>query len=343
MRIPKRDIPQADKLEDVLKVVDLVFLGTATTFQDIAKAIGKSDRQGRYYRRAAEILGLLTESGGANQSSLTDLGLKYARAGIEKKKTISRQAIISTRIFQRVIPFLESRLPAGCPDNDFKKFLDSVTEPTGKTMMPRRASTLIGWLQSVGIVERNQNRIMLTSLPINLCKIHHINDAEPLLPSKFTLSEYQDVQTRISQGTDTMSYIVDKAKLERAVKSHDLLTNLVASKIRDYGEIPRCNNLVDVAARIDGIPYIFEIKSSSEMNARTQVRRGISQLYEYRYLQSIPDAKLVLVIEKPLPKECEWMSDYIIHDRNILFVWDGDKKNLYCHQILRKHLEFLVT
>ena len=58
MRIPSSEIPQADKLEDIIKVAEAVKNGNKT-YQDIAMYIGKVERQGRYYRLAAEILGII--------------------------------------------------------------------------------------------------------------------------------------------------------------------------------------------------------------------------------------------------------------------------------------------
>jgi len=71
MKIPSSDIPQADILDDVVNVVKAVGEGRHT-FQDIARYIGKVDRQGRYYRRAAEILGFIKNTD--NTSVLTDSG-----------------------------------------------------------------------------------------------------------------------------------------------------------------------------------------------------------------------------------------------------------------------------
>jgi hypothetical protein len=131
--------------------------------------------------------------------------------------------------------------------------------------------------------------------------------------------------------------------VERSNESHAMLTNLVAGKVRQAGEIPRCNNLVDLAARIGGTPFIFEVKSTTRANARSQVRHGVSQLYEYRYLQNAPDARLVLVLENPLTEQLAWMADYLSRDRGIMLAWDGDRRNLHCANNLRAELSFLVA
>ena len=342
MRIPKRDIPQADKLSDVLKVVEDVS-GGSVTFQRIANTIGKGERQGRYYRRAAEILGLIDRTG-SNLSEVTPLGQEYVNASDPRKRTIALEAVLGTRIFQRIIPFLESKLPNGCRPEDFKNFLESVTEEdTGETMMPRRASTLIGWLRSLGMMTDRQDKYVLSALPNELRAISFVDAAEPLLPSTFQLSEYRDVQRKASENLGIISRIVDETKIERANSSHAMLTNLVATRIRGAGGIPRYNELVDLAAKVEGTSFIFEMKSMTPSNARAQVRRGLSQLYEYRYLQNVPDAKLVLVVENPLTNELAWMTDYLIRDRRILLVWDGDKKHLHCSSDLRSTLGFLVA
>ena len=71
MKIKSNNIPQADVLEDIIKTVIAVSKG-AKTFQEIAKYIDKVERQGRYYRRAAEMLGFIKNTG--NTSYLTELG-----------------------------------------------------------------------------------------------------------------------------------------------------------------------------------------------------------------------------------------------------------------------------
>jgi len=65
-----------------------------------------------------------------------------------------------------------------------------------------------------------------------------------------------------------------------------------------------------------------------------------SQLYEYRYLQNKAGAKLVLVLEKPLPRKEQWMIDYLENDREINVIWDGDGQ-LHGTDFAQKALKFL--
>jgi hypothetical protein len=88
--------------------------------------------------------------------------------------------------------------------------------------------------------------------------------------------------------------------------------------------------------------YLFEMKSTSDANAHGQIRRAISQLYECRYLQEVPSAKLVIVIENPPPQEKRWIVDYVVKDRKLLIAWDGDRTNLDYPPELRPELRFLT-
>src|SRR4030066_55983 len=78
-RITSRDLPQADRLESVLLTVLAVGNGARTDIEiaNQIPSIEDDDRQGRYYRNAAEILGfILNES---NNSTLTQAGRELLR------------------------------------------------------------------------------------------------------------------------------------------------------------------------------------------------------------------------------------------------------------------------
>jgi Holliday junction resolvase len=107
-----------------------------------------------------------------------------------------------------------------------------------------------------------------------------------------------------------------------------MLTDLVAAKLRKAGSIPKNNKYVDLSAVWGDDLYSFEMKSTTDQNIHSQIRRAISQLYEYRYLQQVPAAKLVIVVENPPPQEKKWIVDYIVQDRKVLITWDGDRKTL---------------
>ena len=143
----------------------------------------------------------------------------------------------------------------------------------------------------------------------------------------------------MSKAQEEVAYFKDQAKVERAANAHIALVNLVSQRIRQNGGIPKSNKLIDLAVKLHQ-DYIFEMKSISDSNIRSQIRKGMSQLYEYRYLQNKPNAKLILVVEKPLEATHSWMLDYMECDRQISLVWDGNEE-LYGSERARNELSFL--
>ena len=126
MKIPSSKIPQADSLDDVLNVVNAVGQG-AQTFQDLAQYVNKVERQGRYYRKAAEILGLIKND--QNNSVLTDLGRDFFNANNRNRKEIIKNAVLGAHIFQRMLPFFELH-PNGISRDEIEIFIGEVTDPT---------------------------------------------------------------------------------------------------------------------------------------------------------------------------------------------------------------------
>ena len=145
---------------------------------------------------------------------------------------------------------------------------------------------------------------------------------------------------RTAKAQETIITYRDLATIERADNAHRKLVNLVAARVKATGSIPRYNQLIDLATRHQDDDYIFEMKSLTEANVKSQVRNGLSQLFEYRYLQNLPDAKLILVIENPLPSKTKWMVEYMENDREVLLVWDGNEQ-LYGTNETREKLAFL--
>ena len=339
MKIPKEDVPQADKLDIVLDVVEAVDNGR-TTFQQMASVIGKVDRQGRYYRRAAEILGFIRNT--ANHSQLTQLGREYLDGtGVEQKELLAR-AILSSRTMLRVVPFLEGH-PNGVTRTELENFLLAVTGTT-QSMVHRRTSTIVAWLGAIGVIEARgkkgpNQKIFLTSLPNNVELLEYDADDEPMFPRSYALKEYEEVSKKIRQRTGKIERFVDEAKMERANHIHQHLVNLMAERIKAANSVPKQNRLIDLSAEIQKEIFLFEMKSTTVDNVRDQVRKAVSQLYEYRYLQDVT-ANLVIVLDECPKGEEGWIIDYLREDRNIMLVWDGNDK-FDCPEPLKKRLPFI--
>lgn len=340
MLIPSDQIPQADNLIDVLRTVICISQG-GTSYQEIAQFIGKVERQGRYYRKAAEIIGLISTPS-ANYSILTPLGKELISTGATLNNPIFIQAVLNIRLFQRLIPFLESNNDRGLSRNNIIDFIYEVSALDGDSMAVRRVSSVVSWLESIGIIYKLNDHFHLQTAIINdnVELLNFTNVDEPLLPRTTELSEYEIVRERAQSAKETIISYRDMALLERADNAHRKLVNLLAQRIKQSGQIPRFNQLIDLATRHNDQDYIFEMKSITDINVRKQVRNGLSQLYEYQYLQNLPNSNLILVIERELPMSNRWMVDYLEQDRNINLIWDGDGE-LYATNTTRQKLDFL--
>jgi hypothetical protein len=321
MRIKGSEVPQADRLERVIAVTLAVANGARTDLE-ISGAIGER-RDGRYYRRAAENLGFITNH--QNDSHLTERG-----SLIVENPTIANPVLISSvlqqNVFQILIPFLEvHRL--GVSRLQVVDYLAPLFHnELAYTTVDRRTSSMLKWLLTLGLIEEKQNRIFLSHAVVQSLPIVNVVDTDqPILPATGDLREYEIVKNRLADAAEVITIYKDLAKMERANGAHVSLVNLVASRITAAGGIAKSNQFIDLASKMNA-DFLFEMKSTTDKNVRSQVRKGISQLYEYRYLENTPDAKLVLVVERPIVAPNNWMNEYLENDRDVLLVWDGEDR-----------------
>jgi len=316
-RTYSKNIPQADVLSEVVKTVVTVGNGAKSDIE-IGNALGKVDRQGRYYRNAAELLGFINNN--KNTAVLTTIGKQFLLDPSINNPLLLKQ-VLSIQIFQRFISFLELH-PEGIDRNNMIKWLQEVTENASKSILHRRINSISSWLQSLEIIKITADKLSLTNKITEKISILEVTEPdEPILPKTSDLNEYSTVHQRLSNANEVIAYYKDSAKTDRANLAHISLVNDIAKRIRDINCIPKANQLIDLASKIYNIDYIFEMKSINLDNERSQLRKGVSQLFEYRYLQDLPQAILVLVFEKPLSTKNIWMLDYL-SSISIIPVWN---------------------
>ena len=135
---------------------------------------------------------------------------------------------------------------------------------------------------------------------------------------------------------------VTKIKRQRSNLTHKLILQQLHEYLRSLGSTPFENEHIDLFAEIpnDG-SFIFEVKSVSSNNLLSQTRKGLSQLYEYRfrYKEEIGyDVKLCLVFPEE-PTEISWLQDYLCNDREIAICWFSSEGKLdysdFCENIVR--------
>lgn len=343
MILTSREIPQADRLSSVIQAIVNIGNG-ARTDEEIIRNMPNlnADRQGRYYRIIGELLGFVNNVG--NNATLTEAGQLFVAAPTMTNPHLI-DALLRMRIFQIILPFIERNQTISRPELiEYLERLHIIDVRTGRLMaystIERRVNSLLSWLVDLNIISRVGNQYQVQNIISPLTNTYEVQDDLPILPATGDLQEYQTIQERIQNASETVQYQIDLQKLERASNAHTRLVNLVADRIREIGSTPKYNQLIDLATRVEGSDYIFEMKSLTNDNSRSQVRNGLSQLYEYSYLQNLPNASLVLVIETHLPANTQWMINYLETNRNIQVVWDGDN-NLYGTERSRELLPFL--
>lgn len=113
-------------------------------------------------------------------------------------------------------------------------------------------------------------------------------------------------------------------KHKKANTTHKKVLTLLVGLLEKSGYIVEFGTYVDAFTRLVSGPAIFEVKSITERNEMSQCRKGLSQLYEYRYRHEIANASLWLVLSSPLHES--WIVDYLLKDRAIEVIWLDEKE-----------------
>src|SRR3569833_655732 len=142
MNFSTTDLPQADVLDKVVQAVHAVDRGAETDLQ-IANEIGFTDRQGRYYRHAAELLGFISNHN--NSAIITELGLELVKSEFPKEKNILQQAILNNELFKSILHYVEKN-EEGVSRGEIEEFIYGITINPSLSTISRRLSTLLRWL-----------------------------------------------------------------------------------------------------------------------------------------------------------------------------------------------------
>lgn len=128
---------------------------------------------------------------------------------------------------------------------------------------------------------------------------------------------------RLSRRDELADPEMTRIKRQRRSLAHKRLVAGMADCLRAKGATPLENPHIDLVGKIpDDGTFLFEMKSGGE-NLLDQIRKGISQLYEYKYryrAQISGDVRLCLVLTKR-PDEIPWIEDYLFADRGISLCW----------------------
>lgn len=153
-------------------------------------------------------------------------------------------------------------------------------------------------------------------------------------------------RTRPTAGARRAATITtDPVALERANLAHHRLEEITAAAIRLLNREPLFNEHIDLYVVAGGPAILTEMKSCQRNNLHAQVRRGISQLLEYRYIYRNVLGQQVtplLILETRPAAEQMWLLDYAA-TLGIVIAWKEDATDrLVCTASLPPSLGGLV-
>jgi len=121
-------------------------------------------------------------------------------------------------------------------------------------------------------------------------------------------------RTITTLGRASTTIIVDEVARERASMSHQALERLLAQAASAVGYAPQANAHIDLYFQMADGSILGEVKSCHQNNLHSQVRRGVSQLLEYRFVYSdelVSPVSLLLVIETPPSARQQWLAEFL--------------------------------
>lgn len=317
--LESREIPQANSLEDVIVTVFAVANG-ANTYQQIAQAIGKGERQGRYYRLAAEQIGLIAPCN-TNHSILTALGQEFISLSQEQREVLLAELILRNPSINMV--FGEIVRCPGITRGGLANLIIRNGNGIGESLAYRRCATIIAWLTELKLImQQNGAFVALWQPAFGGQAVFLQEDAGQFNGRQSLLNELEDVWIgNFSENNGNITYEVSRDLREQTVRNHQLLVKQMVGLIRLRGAVPKCSKYIDLAAQLPEGNYFFEMKTFNQQNLVNQMRKGISQLYEYRYRYSlvVQNPSLWLVLEQPI--QDGWYIDYLVRDRGINLCW----------------------
>lgn len=156
-------------------------------------------------------------------------------------------------------------------------------------------------------------------------------DAEPLEdaaiemgPSRVRRSRrWKPTQVKVGGRKGESLAEVNHVAHERASRAHQVLERLMAEAAESKGYEPRQNDNIDMYFETPAGTVLAEMKSCHKNNLHSQIRRGVSQLLEYRYFYREllgENVRPVLVIEMAPPSDKLWLLEFLA-SLDVALVW----------------------
>lgn len=214
-------IPQADRLEKVIQTIEAVNEG-ANTDDKIGEAISYTNRQGRYYRHAAEILGFIIND--SNNAIATKSGKELAMAEPLEKVELLKMAIARNPFFANIINHFE-QAATGLSVQDLRDYVNSISDNSAQSTIPRRVNTILSWLQFTNIIIDDEDGKYYYNNSSNF-EIDETYDEQPVYPDNYS----QEID--ISEQKMTAFEILRKIKSDKIILNPEFQRNFVWKKFQ---------------------------------------------------------------------------------------------------------------
>lgn len=151
-------VPQADELSKVILTVEAIF-NDSRSDEQIAEYVGFTDRQGRYYRSAAELLGLIENTN--NTAKLTQLGINLIVLEDDNRTIKIRGILLRNDFFSEVLGYIERESDSnkiGISRNELYEYLLTIVDGAESTIQ-RRINSIINWLLFTQLIRTDVRKI----------------------------------------------------------------------------------------------------------------------------------------------------------------------------------------
>lgn len=124
---------------------------------------------------------------------------------------------------------------------------------------------------------------------------------------------------------------VDLVTRERASKAHYGLEKILAETARLLRYEPKYNEHIDIYFDTPNGTVLAEIKSANSGNYHSQIRKGVSQLFEYRFVYKDligMSPTFLLIVEVPPPRGKFWLIEYL-ETLGITLAWKDPQSSIF--------------
>jgi hypothetical protein len=194
-------------------------------------------------------------------------------------------------------------------------------------------------------LDDNYAELNLNYVDVQNIESNHVRFSYPLKERGDAIYDDELHQININNSDNYIDPEVINIKRQKSNLNHRIIIQKLDEMLRSKGATPKENEHIDLYVKLDANnKFLFEVKSLSVGNLLSQTRKGISQLYEYRYRYSDiigHDVSLCLVFPFE-PKEIEWLQHYLCIDRTIYVCWFEDDN--FCTSVhCKDHMTSLIN